>query len=64
MGGEAIQLMTVWRIKQTLDECINSKVFADLGKEFNPLKEMLKLDVYWDYHCAVCQLLFPLYSLL
>lgn len=64
MGGEAIQLMRVWRVKATLDECVNSKVFADLGSAFAPLKSMLKLDEYWDYHYAICQLLFPLYSLL
>jgi hypothetical protein len=64
MGGEAIQLMRVWRVKATLDECVNSKVFADLGSAFAPLKSMLKLDEYWDYHYAICRLLFPLYSLL
>ena len=64
MGGEAIQLMRVWRVKATLDECVNSKVFADLGSAFAPLKSMLKLDEYWDYHYAICQLLYPLYSLL
>ena len=56
--------MRVWRVKATLDECVNSKVFADLGSAFAPLKSMLKLDEYWDYHYAICQLLFPLYSLL
>jgi hypothetical protein len=64
MGGECIQLLRIYRIKQTLDECINSKIFADLGSNFTPLKSLLKLDEYWDYHYSICLLLYPLYKLL
>ena len=64
MGGECIQLLRIYRIKQTLDECINSKIFADLGSNFSPLKSLLKLDEYWDYHYSICLLLYPLYKLL
>ncbi|KAL7503401.1 hypothetical protein ACHAXN_001196, partial [Cyclotella atomus] len=64
MGGECIQLLRIYRIKETLDECINSKIFADLGSNFSPLKSLLKLDEYWDYHYSICLLLYPLYKLL
>jgi hypothetical protein len=64
MAGEAIQLMRVLPVKPTLDECFGAKVYLDLGPSFKPLKDMMKLDSYWDLHFAVCQLLHPLYSLL
>jgi hypothetical protein len=65
MAGEAIQLMRVWRLKDVLIECFSAKVFLDLGKEFKPLKDvMMEESKYWDLHYSVCQLLFPLYSLL
>lgn len=64
MAGEAIQLMRVWRLKDVLIECFSAKVFLDLGKEFEPLKKVMTESKYWDLHYSVCQLLFPLYSLL
>jgi len=64
MAGEAIQLMRVWRLKDVLMECFSAKVFLDLGKEFEPLKDVMMESKYWDLHYSVCQLLFPLYSLL
>ena len=64
MGGQCIALLRVLRLKEPLDECFASKVFLDLGNRFTPLRDVVKVEEFWDLLYAVCQLLMPLYMLL
>ncbi len=63
MGGEFIQLLRIYRLKDVLCECITSKVFLEM-KEFHFLVPIIKSEAYWDYHFSVIQALYPLYCLL
>ena len=63
MGGECIQLLRIYRLKDVLCECITSKVFLEM-KEFHFLVPIIKSEAYWDYHFLVIQALYPLYRLL
>ena len=63
MGGEFIQLLRIYRLKDVLCECITSKVFLEM-KEFHFLVPIIKSEAYWDYHFSVIQALYPLYRLL
>ena len=62
MGGEFIQLLRIYHLKDVLCECITSKVFLEM-KEFHFLVPIIKSEVYWDYHFLVIQALYPLYRL-
>ena len=63
MGGECLQLLRVFRLKDVLCDCITSKVFLEL-KEFQYIVPIIKSEAYWDFHFAVIQALYPLYRLL
>jgi len=63
MGGKALELLRMLRLKDTLAECMTNRVFWD-NKQFHFLGEVLKIEEYWDLHFAVCQSLYPLYRLL
>lgn len=63
MGGYALQLMRVMRLKNVIAECTASKVFLDT-KKFHFIHDVMKLDMFWDVLFAIIQLLYPLYRLL
>ena len=63
MGGECLQLLRVFRLKNVLCDCITSKVFMEL-KEFQYIVPIIKSEAYWDFHFAIIQALYPLYCLL
>jgi len=63
MGGECIQLLHIYHLKDVLCECITSKAFLEM-KEFHFLVPVIKSEAYWDYHFLVIQALYPLYRLL
>lgn len=63
MGGYALQLMRVMRLKNVIEECTASKVFLD-EKKFHFIKEVTSMEVFWDVLFGIIQLLYPLYRLL
>ena len=63
MGGAALQLLRVMRLKDTLAECMTSKLFLEMRK-FHFLSDVAKSDEFWELLFAVCQCLYPLYRLL
>ena len=63
MGGECLQLLRVFCLKNVLCDCITSKVFMEL-KEFQYLVPIIKSEAYWDFHVPIIQVLYPLYCLL
>jgi hypothetical protein len=63
MGGYALQLMRVMRLKNVIAECTASKVFLDTKKS-HFIHDVTKLDMFWDVLFAIIQLLYPLYRLL
>lgn len=63
MGGELLQLLRVMRLKETLDECVASKLFLEM-KEFHFLSPVIKSDDYWDCLFAMNQTFYGLYRLL
>ncbi len=62
MGGVAIQLLRVLRLRETLAECVISKAFCDL-KKFKDVADIVMNERYWDLHYAVCKGLYPAYLL-
>ncbi len=63
MGGVAIQLLRVLRLRETLAECVVSKAFRDL-KKFKSVADIVMNERYWELHYAVCKGLYPAYLLL
>ena len=63
MGGVAIQLLRVLRLRETLAECVASKAFCDL-KKFKDVADIVMNERYWDLLYAVCKGLYPAYLLL
>jgi hypothetical protein len=63
MGGEAIQLLRVLRLKNALTECVASKAFRDM-KQFAIVGEVLLHEGFWDLLWYVCKALYPMYRLL
>ena len=63
MGGVAIQLLQVLRLRETLAECVASKAFRGL-KKFKNVADIVMNERYWDLHYAVCKSLYPAYLLL
>jgi len=63
MGGECLQLLQIFRLKNVLYDCITSKVFMEL-KEFQYIVPIIKSEAYWDFYFAIIQALYPLYCLL
>ena len=63
MGGEAIQLLCVMRLRDTLLECMASKVFLEM-KKFQYIGAVARKDEFWALQFSVCQMLYPLYRLL
>jgi hypothetical protein len=63
MGGYALQLMRVMRLKNVIAECTRSKVFLDT-KKFHFIHDVTKLEMFWDVLFAIIQLLYPLYRLI
>ena len=57
--------MRVYRLKDTILNCLTDKLFLDLGDEFTPVARVVQQEEsYWELHYAVVQLLYPLYRLL
>ena len=63
MGGECLQLLRVFCLKNFLCDCITSKVFMELTK-FQYIVPIIKSEAYWNFHFAIIQALYPLYYLL
>ena len=61
MGGECLQLLQVFHLKNVLCDCITSKVFMEL-KEFQYIVPISQSEAYWDFHFAIIQALYPLYQ--
>ena len=62
MGGVAIQLFRVLRLRETLAECVASKAFCDL-KKYRDVADIIMNERYWDLLYAVCKGLYPAYLL-
>ncbi len=63
LGGEAIQLLRVLRLKDALTECVPSKAFREL-KQFAIVGEILLHEGFLDLMWCVCKGLYPMYCLL
>jgi hypothetical protein len=63
MGGEALQLLRILRLKDTIMESVMSKVFIEC-KKFLFIGQIVKHDGFWDLLLAICQLRYPLFRLL
>ena len=63
MGGEALQLLRILRLKDTIMESVVSKVFIE-HKKFLFIGQIVKHDGFWDLLLAICQLWYPLFRLL
>jgi hypothetical protein len=63
MGGEALQLLRILRLKDTIMESVMSKVFIEC-KKFHFIGQIVKHDGFWDLLLAICQLWYPLFRLL
>ncbi len=63
MGGEALQLLRILRLKDTIMESVTSKVFIEC-KKFLFIGHIVKHDGFWDLLLAICQLWYPLFRLL
>ena len=63
MGGEALQLLRILQLKDTIMEAVMSKVFAEY-KEFSFVGQIVKYDGFWDLWLAICQAWYPLICLL
>ena len=64
MGGYAIQLMRIFRLKNALAQCFTDATFLSLPRKYQKFAEVMKQDSYWELHFSVVQLLYPLYRLL
>ena len=63
MGGEALQLLRVLRLKDTIMEVTMSKVFVE-ERKFHFIREIVHHEGYWDLLFAICQCWYPLFCLL
>ena len=63
MGGVAIQLLRIIRLRQPILEAVNSKVFVD-NKKLHFVGQIVKNDGFWDLLTAVCQCHYPAYHLI
>ena len=63
MGGEALQLLRVLRLKDTIMEATMSKVFVE-ERKFHFIREIVQHDGFWDLLFAICQCWYPLFCLL
>ena len=63
MGGEALQLLRILRLKDTIMESVMSKFFIEC-KKFHFIGQIVKHDGFWDLLLAICQLWYPLFRLL
>ena len=53
MGGEALQLLRILRLKDTIMEAVMSKVFVEC-KKFHFIGQIVKHDGFWDLLLAIC----------
>ena len=63
MGGEALQLLRVLQLKDTIMEATMSKVFVE-EKKFHFIREVVRHQGFWDLLFAICQCWYPLFRLL
>lgn len=63
MGGEALQLLRVLRLKDTIMEATMSKVFVE-EKKFHFIREIVRHEGFWNLLFAICQCWYPLFRLL
>jgi len=63
MGGEALQLLRILRLKDTIMEAVMSKVFVEC-KKFHFIGQIVKHDGFWELLLAICKLWYPLFRLL
>jgi hypothetical protein len=63
MGGDALQLLRVLRLKDAIMESVMSKVSIEC-KKFLFIGQIVKPGSFWDLLLAICQLWYPLFWLL
>ena len=63
MGGEALQLLRVLRLNDTIMEATMSTVFVE-EKKFHFIREVVCHEGFWDLLFAICQCWYPLFHLL
>ena len=63
MGGEALQLLRVLRLNDTIMEATMSKVFVE-EKKFHFIREVVCHEGFWDLLFAICPCWYPLFRLL
>ena len=63
MGGEALQLLRVLQLKNTIMEATMSKVFVE-ERKFHFIREIPHHEGFWDLLFAICQCWYPLFCFL
>ncbi len=63
MGGEALQLLRVLRLKDTIMEASMGKVFME-ERKFHFVREIVSHEGYWDLLFAISQCWYPHFGLL